>query len=84
MVCPAAKRSRGAQVYLDQLRHVNVDIAWADALSQAFLVMVREHRGHDLKAWVGEAIHNGIEALARFARGSQDELTAIKAGLTPE
>jgi transposase len=44
--------------------------------------MVRERRGADLEAWMAEAIHSGIESLARFARGLQDDLVAIKAGLT--
>jgi transposase len=82
MVCPAAKRSREAQVYLDQLCQMDGDIARAHALSQAFLAMVRERRGHALEAWMADAIHSGIEELARFARGLQDDLTAIKAGLT--
>jgi transposase len=82
MVSPAAKRSRETQVYLDQLCQMDGDIARAHALSQAFLAMVREHRGADLEAWMADAIHSGIDKLARFARGLQDDLTAIKAGLT--
>jgi transposase len=46
--------------------------------------MVRERRGHDLEAWMAEATHSGIEELARFAHGLQDDLIAIKAGLTLE
>ena len=44
--------------------------------------MVRERRGADLEAWMAEAISSGIDALARFARGLQDDLVAIRAGLT--
>ena len=33
---------------------------------------------------MAEATHSGIEELARFARGLQDDLVAIKAGLTLE
>jgi len=44
--------------------------------------MVRERRGADLEAWRAEAISSGIDALARFARGLQDDLVAIHAGLT--
>ena len=46
--------------------------------------MVRERRGDDLEAWMAEATDSGIPELARFVRGLQDELTAIKAGLTLE
>ena len=84
MVCPAAKRSREAQTYLDQLGQVDTSMARVDALSQAFLAIVRERRGEDLEAWMSEAMHSGIAELARFARGLQDDLIAIKAGLTLE
>ena len=84
MVCPAAKRSREARTYLDQLCQMDADIARAYALSQAFLAMVRERRGHDLEAWMAEATHRGIGKPACFARGLQDDLIAIKAGLTLE
>ena len=82
MVCPAAQRSDDAQRYLDQLCQVDVRIARAHGLSQAFLAMVRERRGADLEAWMAETMHSGIEELARFARGLQEDLTAVTAGLT--
>jgi hypothetical protein len=44
MVCPAAKRSADAQMYLDQLCQMDTSIARAYGLSQTFLTMVREHR----------------------------------------
>ena len=44
--------------------------------------MVRERRGRGLEAWMAEAISSGIAELARFARGLQGDLIAIKAGLT--
>jgi transposase len=84
MVCPAAHRSDDAQRYLDQLCQVDAHIARAHGLSQAFLAMVRERRGTDLEAWMAEAMHSGIEELARFARGLQEDLTAVTAGLTLE
>jgi transposase len=43
---------------------------------------VRERRGAELEAWLAEATASGIEALARFAQGLQEELTAVTAGLT--
>jgi transposase len=82
MVCPAAKRSREAQTYLGQLCQMDAGIARAHELSQAFLTMVRERRGHDLEAWMAKAIDSGIAELARFARGLQDDLPAVTAGLT--
>ena len=82
MVCSAAKQSNDAQTYLAQLCQMHTGIARAHALSQAFLAMVRERRGHDLEVWMAEATQSGIEELARFARGLQDDLTAVTAGLT--
>ena len=84
MVCPAAKRSTEVQTYLDQLCQVDTHIARAYALSQAFVTLVRERRGEALEAWMAEAIDSGVAALARFARGLQDDLQAIIAGRTLE
>jgi transposase len=82
MMCPAAKRSRDAQTYLKHLCEVDMRIARADALIQAFLAMARERRGDDLEAWIAEATHSEIEEVVRFARGLQEDLNAVKAGLT--
>ena len=57
-------------------------MARADALSQAFLAMVRERRGTDLEAWIMMATDSGIDALARFAQGLREDLAAVTAGLT--
>ena len=84
MVCPAAHRADDAQRYLDQLCQMDPHIARAHELSHAFLTMVRERRGTGLEAWRAEAMHSGIEALARFARGLQEDLAAVTAGLTLE
>jgi transposase len=84
LVCPAAKRSLEAQTYVDQLCQVNTRIARANVLIQAFLTMVRERRGADLEVWRAEAMHSGIDELARFARGRQEDLSAVTAGLTLE
>ena len=59
-------------------------IARAYALTQAFLALVRERRGRDLEAWITAATDSGIDALARFARGLQEDLAAVTAGLTLE
>jgi len=81
-VCPAAKRAQDAQLYVDQLIHADPTMAQAYTLSQAFLALVRERRGADLAAWITEGVTSGIEALARFAQGLQEDLPAITAGLT--
>jgi transposase len=81
-VCPEAKRSQDAQLYVDQLRQVDQSIGQAYTLSQAFLALVRERRGDALAAWMTEASASGIEALARFAQRLQEDLAAVTAGLT--
>jgi transposase len=81
-VCPAAKRSLEAQTYINQLCEVDTGMARANVLFQALLTMVRERQGVDLEAWMAETMHSGIDALARFARGLQEDLAAITAGLT--
>jgi transposase len=81
-MCPTAKRSSDAQLYVDQLSQVAPSIAQAYTLSQAFLALVRERRGEAREAWITEAAASGLEALARFAQGLRDDLTAVTAGLT--
>jgi transposase len=81
-VCPKAKRSPDAQTYVDQLTQLDPSIAQAYQLSQAFLALVRERWGDELEAWMTEVMKNGSEALARFAQGLQEDLAAVKAGLT--
>jgi transposase len=82
MVSPATKRSHEAQMYVDQLCQLDAAIARAHALSEAFLTLVRERQGADLTAWMAEAISCAIAELARFARGLQDDMSAVTAGLT--
>jgi transposase len=67
---------------LEHLTQVDRSIAQAYHLSQTFLTLVRERRGHALEAWIRETRRSGNEALARFAQGLQGDLTAVKAGLT--
>jgi transposase len=84
LVCPTGKRSQDAAIYIDQLCQLDPGIARANQLVQAFLALVRERRGDALEAWMAEATDSGIAEVARFARGLQDDLHAIQAGLTLE
>jgi transposase len=83
-VCPAAHRADDAQRYLDQRCQREARLAPAHELSHACLTTVRERRGIDLEAWMAEAMHSGVEELARFARGVQEGLAAVTAGLTSD
>jgi transposase len=81
-VCPEGQRSPEAQTYVEQLCQGAPALAQAYTLTQAFLVLVRGRQGDALEAWIADALTSGIEALARFARGLQEDLAAVKAGLT--
>ena len=63
-------------------RGIDAEVARAKQLIQAFLAIARERRGSDLEAWLADATNSGIAALARFARGLQEDLAAVTAGLT--
>jgi transposase len=76
------KRSRLAQLYLEQLCQIDSTIAHLYELALSFLTMVRERRGEDLAAWRTQVAQSGIDPLVRFAAGLQDDLAAIEAGLT--
>jgi transposase len=76
------KRSRLAQLYLEQLCQVDSQMAQLHELALAFLSLVRERRGEDLAAWRTQVAQSGMEPLVRFAAGLQDDLAAIQAGLT--
>jgi transposase len=71
-----------AQLYLEQLCQVDSKMAQLYELALAFLTLVRERQGEDLAAWRTQVAQSGIEPLARFAAGLQDDLAAIQAGLT--
>jgi transposase len=80
-VCPAVKRSQDAQLYVDQRRQGDPAIGQAYTLRQALLALVRERQGDALEAWMAQAAASGMEALARFAQGLQEDRAAVKAGL---
>src|SRR4029453_16427033 len=63
---------------------MEASIMQAYRLTQVFLAMARERRGSDLEAWITATTDSGIDALARFARGLRDDLSAVTAGLILE
>jgi len=81
-VCPDATRTQEAQAYVEQLCQGDTPIVHAYTLTQAFLALVRGRRGEALAAWIAQATQSGIDALGRFARGLQEDLAAVTAGLT--
>lgn len=81
-MCAEAKRAPEAQRYVEQLTQSDPALAQAYTVSQAFLALVRERRGEALTTWITEATSSGIAALAHFAQGLQEDLTALTTGLT--
>jgi len=73
-----------APTSVEQLCQVDAGVARANQLIQAFLAIARQRRGHELEAWMAEATHRGIDKLAPLARGLQEDLAAVTAGLTLE
>jgi transposase len=76
------KRSRLAQLYLEQLCQLDSTLAQLYELALSFLTIVRERRGEELAAWRTQVSQSGIDPLVRFAAGLQNDLSAIQAGLT--
>ena len=81
-MCAEAKRAPEAPRYVEQLTQSDPALAQAYTVSQAFLALVRERRGEALTTWITEATSSGIAALAHFAQGRQEDLTALTTGLT--
>jgi transposase len=76
------KRSRLGQLYLEQLCQIEPQMAQLYEVALSFLSWVRERRGEDLDAWRTQAAASEIAPIVRFSEGLQDDLAAIKAGLT--
>ena len=53
---------------------MDAGIARAHALTQGFLILIRERRGHDLEAWIRAATDSGLDALGRFTTVNFDFL----------
>jgi transposase len=76
------KRSRLGQLYLEQLCQGEPQMAKAYELARSFLSLARERRGEDLDAWRTQAAASEIAPIVRFSEGLQDDLAALKGGLT--
>src|SRR6185312_3188304 len=54
----------------------------ADAQVRAFAVMLARLTGHDLPQWISGARAAGLPGLSSFAKGLEQDLDAVTAGLT--
>lgn len=78
----AERRSPEQVSYLQHVRQADASIAAADALTQDFLLMVRERQGERLDAWIEAAAESEVAEVRRFALGLRADDAAVRAGLT--
>jgi transposase len=78
----AEQRTEEQTTYLTQLCQCDPAVATTYALTQDFLVMVRERHGERLDAWIAAVEQQGPAEVRRFARGLRDDYAAVQAGLT--
>jgi transposase len=67
---------------LTELCRSSVELGAARRLAQRFMVLVRERRGNQLKAWVAEVQNTGPPELRGFSRNLGRDWAAVHAGLT--
>jgi transposase len=70
------------QAELALIRQASPSAETAYCLAQAFMRMIRERAGHQLDAWLIAAEASHLPELKSFARGIQQDKTAVFAGLT--
>jgi transposase len=78
----AEQRTEEQTTYLTQLCQRDLAVATTYALTQDFLVMVRERHGERLDAWIAAVEERGPAEVRRFALGLRDDYAAVQAGLT--
>lgn len=84
MLRPDTKRNDLERCSLTQLCAQDAGVARTYALTQTFLVLMRERQGTCLEEWIAMVEQQGCDELRRFATGLRDDLAAVKAGLTLE
>ncbi len=67
-----------------QIRQGHRDLETAYQLSQAFVLMLAEHRGADLEDWLVYAKHSGIAELKSFAQGIDRDYGAVRAAFSSQ
>ena len=61
---------------------MDADLAQAYTLAQSFAMMVRKRQPALLEPWFAAVVRSGISSLQRFANSLQQDLAAVKAGLS--
>lgn len=81
-MCPPDKLDEQQQKLVEQLRAAHPDLEMVYHLSQAFVLMLAEHRDQDLDNWLFLAKQSGIRELKSFARGIRQDEAAVRAAFT--
>ncbi len=69
------------RVALDQMQSVAPQISIAYALAQDFIRLVHEHGSNRLFTWIERALGSSTAELESFAKGLQNGLAAVTAGI---
>jgi transposase len=72
------------QALLDRITGRNEELTSLARLVRAFTALLRERRGDELRQWVDAVVTSGIAELVAFARGLEQDWSAVVAGLTLE
>jgi transposase len=81
-VCQSARLDEKQRELVEQIRTAHRDLDTAYQLSQAFVMMLAEHRDQDLDGWLIQAKQSGIRELKSFAQGIRRDYAAVRAAFT--
>ena len=83
-VSQAVKLDEKQRQQVAQIRTAHADLYIAYELTQAFVLMLDEHRDTALDSWLAQAEHSGIKELKSFALGIRRDYAAVRATFTSE
>jgi transposase len=81
-VCQPDRLDEKQRQHVEQIRAAHRDLDTAYQLSQAFVIMLAEHRDQDLDGWLLQARQSGIRELKSFAQGIRRDYAAVRAAFT--
>jgi transposase len=70
------------QKSVEQIRKAHLDLETAYQLGQAFVMMLAEHRGTDLDAWLIQAECSNLPEFKKMAKGIRLDYAAVKAAFS--
>lgn len=83
-VCQPDRLDEKQRQYVEQIRAAHRDLDITYQLSQAFVLMLAEHRAQDLDDWLLQAKQSGIRELKSFAHGIRRDYAAVRAAFSSE